>query len=281
MTTRPALIGPVSALRQALILLQEQGWRCVKIQLLSGLIMVVLVGIGGFSIFMGMGGMQAPAIPAPPSAAMLALFFVLWVTVMLAGLLYYISLMLLFLPSCGGLSTWGLLRGAAAYLPSMLFLVLLVMLCVLAVFLPAGLLGALLAYVTGVSALFGIACFCAWLVCVWLMVRLAFSIWVLLEEGVKGRANLRRAMALVRGRWWAVLWRFAALYLMLLPVFVAQILLEVWAKAPVVSGVFGFVLQLAFMGLFTAYSKVLFDDLRRVQGAPIPALDPLPAPAMA
>lgn len=281
MTTRPALIGPVSALRQALILLQEQGWRFIQLTLLWVFALAVLGGIVWFELSLQPGGLPAPGTRMTPTTGFTVLFMLLWVVGMLASLLYNITLMQLFLPRCGGLPTWRLLRGAAAYLPSMLFLVLLVLLYVLAGFLPAVLLGELLAYLTGFNALLGIGLFCGWLASVWLMVRCLFSGWVLLEEGVKGRANLRRAMALVRGRWWAVLWRFVALYLIGLPVFVAQGLLGVWAKAPVVSGIFGFVLQLAFMGLLSAYSKVLFDDLRRVQGAAVPAMEPLPAPAMA
>lgn len=98
----------------------------------------------------------------------------------------------------------------------------------------------------------------------------SFAGWTLIFEGYQGRKALQRSKELVKGYWWAVLVRYAALYL---AIFVVLLLFDVVAAIVQVEafqmGVSTIkqIVSLLITPLFFAYSYLLYKELVEIKGS--------------
>lgn len=97
----------------------------------------------------------------------------------------------------------------------------------------------------------------------------AFSGWVLIYEGHKGRSALKRSKELVKGYWWAVVGRYIVLYLAL---FLVTIVLDILAgiggeAVGVFTETVKQLISFLFAPLLYAYSYFIYRDLLKIKGA--------------
>lgn len=97
---------------------------------------------------------------------------------------------------------------------------------------------------------------------------LIFSVWFSLSfvlptaEGVSGSAALRRSKALVRGRWWPVLWRLVAIELVVGFLYIAAGVIPVALNAEWLSWLTSSAMLWLLMPVYARYFWLLYEDLR-------------------
>ena len=96
-------------------------------------------------------------------------------------------------------------------------------------------------------------------------VLLAFSGYILIDQGVKGKAALKASMALVKGRFWAVVGRIAVIAILgLILTSVGEYISKAWENTPMAwIGVLGtFVVSFMWTPFAVAYAWLLYSSLK-------------------
>ena len=98
-------------------------------------------------------------------------------------------------------------------------------------------------------------------------VWLAFSAYVFIDEGLKGRQALKRSKQLVKGRAGKILWRLLFLGLFYLLVILLLSLLSAILKSPRIETVGNWLIQFAFTPFSAVYGYLLYESAKQTQPA--------------
>ncbi len=94
----------------------------------------------------------------------------------------------------------------------------------------------------------------------------SFAMVVLIAENVKGMNALFTSREYVRGRWWAVLWRFLFIGLVYLLVYLGTLLFRLIPMPELAYQIIDFVVSFLFTPIIAIYSFLVYKNLKATKG---------------
>lgn len=108
---------------------------------------------------------------------------------------------------------------------------------------------------------------------IWLGVAISFASYLMFEENVRGVAALKASMALVKGRWWSVVWRYVACGIVfsvcaVIAIGIPQVILTALRlPSPIVTAVTQAISYFIFVPLQLFFTIQLFHDLKKTKAS--------------
>ena len=101
---------------------------------------------------------------------------------------------------------------------------------------------------------------------IYMALAYSMAIWIFIYEDVSGTAAIKKSKELIKGHWWAVLWRFAGVYLLF---YLIIIIPTIFLGDSGLGALWMFATQiLSFLvaPFFMIYQCFVYWDLRRIKG---------------